>query len=106
MLTAIDALLDFLVGTWQELRGHYHIVTLCHIPQGTAYELLRSAQLIGYCRIKEVYAQIQRTTDYLSCRLLANSPRMLSDGSIAEAHIWVQRYSENTVRLLIKKRIV
>ena len=86
MLTAINALLDFLVRTRQKLCGYYHIVTSSHIPQGTANELLRRSQLIGYCRIKEVYAQIQRTTDNLACRFLANCPRMLSYRRITEAH--------------------
>ena len=59
MLTAINALLNFLIRARQELCGYYYIATPCHITQGPAHELFGCAQLIGYCRIKEVYAQFQ-----------------------------------------------
>ena len=39
VLPAIDALLDFLVGARQELRGHHHIIASGHVAQGTPHEL-------------------------------------------------------------------
>ena len=86
MLAATDAFLYFFFGSRQELRGYHHIVTLGHITQGASHILFRCSQLIGNGRIEEVHAKVKRTTDDLTCRLLANRPRMLSDGGVAEAH--------------------
>ena len=59
MLTATDALLDFLVRSWQEFCSHHHIVTLGHITQGTSDILFRCSQLIGDSCIIEIHAKVE-----------------------------------------------
>ena len=59
MLTAIDAVCDFLLRARQELRGHHHVLAPCHVLQRPAHELLRRAQLIGNGRVEEVHAEVE-----------------------------------------------
>ena len=83
MLPPIDAVRDFLLRARQELRGYHHVLAAGHVLQCPAHELLRRAQLIGNGSVEEIHAEVERLTDNLTCRLLANRPRVLSDTRVA-----------------------
>ena len=86
VLTAIDACRNLFIPARQEFRGHHHVLAACHIPQRTSHILLRRAQLVGNRRVEEVHAEVERATYNLACRCLADGPRMLTDGRVAESH--------------------
>ena len=86
MFLSGDSLMDLFRRPGKKFRSHYHIFSLCKVPESPAYILFTGAALVSDSCIKKINPKIQSFFNNLPGMFLVYGPAVLSVFGVSKSH--------------------